>query len=123
MVQINGKNALEVFENKGIHDDIVDALQQKLPDTDRLSDLADLFKLFGDSTRIRILWALSESEMCVCDLCALLKMKQPTISHQLKNLKLARIVKPRRDGKVIFYALDDEHIRKLLDLGMEHIQE
>jgi ArsR family transcriptional regulator len=84
--------------------------------------LADFFKLFGDGTRIGILWALSESEMCVCDLCALLKMKQPAVSHQLKNLKQSRIVKARRDGKVIYYSLDDDHIRALLDVGMEHIQ-
>ncbi|MBW2367294.1 MAG: helix-turn-helix transcriptional regulator [Deltaproteobacteria bacterium] len=123
MVRISAKNTLEVCETKGIHDDIVDTVKRKLPDSNRLLDLAYFFKLFGDSTRISILWALSESEMCVCDLCALLKMKQPTVSHQLKNLKLSRIVKSRRDGKVIYYSLDDDHIRKLLDLGMEHIQE
>ena len=69
------------------------------------------------------MWALSESEMCVCDICALLRMKQPAVSHQLKNLKQARIVKNRRDGKVIYYSLDDDHIRKLLNLGMEHVKE
>ncbi len=108
---------------KGIHAEIVNAVKDRLPDNNYLTDLADLFKLFGDGTRLRILWALSESEMCVCDLCALLQMKQPAVSHQLKNLKQARIVKSRRDGKVIYYSLDDEHIRKLLNLGMEHIQE
>lgn len=123
MARISSKNTLEVCETKGIHDDIVDTVQRKLPDSNKLLDLAGLFRLFGDSTRIGILWALSESEMCVCDLCALLKMKQPTVSHQLKNLKLSRIVKARRDGKVIYYSLNDDHIRKLLDLGMEHIQE
>jgi ArsR family transcriptional regulator len=94
-----------------------------MPDPIALYDEADLFKLFGDSTRLGILWALSESEMCVCDLCALLKMKQPAISHQLKNLKQSRIVKARRDGKVIYYSLDDDHIRRLLNLGIEHVQE
>jgi ArsR family transcriptional regulator len=94
-----------------------------MPDHIKIFDLADLFKLFGDSTRLSILWALSESEMCVCDLCALLKMKQPAVSHQLKNLKQSRIVKYRRDGKVIYYSLDDEHIRDLLNLGMSHVQE
>jgi len=94
-----------------------------MPDPIALYDLADLFKLFSDSTRLGILWALSESEMCVCDLCALLKMKQPAVSHQLKNLKQSRIVKARRDGKVIYYSLDDDHIRRLLNLGMEHVQE
>ena len=94
-----------------------------MPDPVDLYELSDLFKLFGDSTRLGILWALSESEMCVCDLCAMLKMKQPAVSHQLKNLKRSRIVKARRDGKIVYYSLEDEHIRKLLNLGMEHTQE
>ena len=124
MPKINPANdALETCETKGIHSDIIHLVQNKLPDSNALSELADLFKLFGDITRIGILWALSESEMCVCDLCALLKMKQPAVSHQLKNLKLARIVKARRDGKVIYYSLDDDHVRKMLDFGMEHIRE
>jgi DNA-binding transcriptional ArsR family regulator len=123
MTNIIPENRLEVCEIKGIHDNIVEAVHGKLPNPKRLSDLADLFKLFADSSRISILWALSESEMCVCDLCALLRMRQPTVSHQLKNLKLSRLVKTRRDGKVIYYSLDDEHIRMLLDLGMQHLQE
>ena len=123
MTQMSRENRLEVCEIKGIHDDIVEAVHGKLPNPKRLSDLADLFKLFADGSRISILWALSESEMCVCDLCALLRMRQPTVSHQLKNLKLSRLVKTRRDGKVIYYSLDDEHIRMLLDLGMQHLQE
>jgi ArsR family transcriptional regulator len=102
---------------------VIRLVRRNLPDSVALYELADLFKLFGDSTRIGILWALSESEMCVCDLCALLKMKQPAVSHQLKNLKQSRIVKARRDGKVVYYSLDDDHIRQLLNLGMEHIQE
>ena len=96
---------------------------RNMPDPVALCELADLFKLFGDSTRLGILWALSESEMCVCDLCALLKMKQPAVSHQLKNLKQSRIVKARRDGKIVYYSLEDAHIRRLLNLGMEHTQE
>jgi ArsR family transcriptional regulator len=108
---------------KGIHADTVSYVQNRIPDSGQLNQLADLFKLFGDGTRLGILWALSESEMCVCDICALLQMKQPAVSHQLKNLKQARIVKNRRDGKVIYYSLDDEHIRKLLNLGMEHVKE
>ena len=114
---------IETCAVKGIHRNRIRAVRQAMPDPVRLYDLADLFKLFGDGTRIGILWALSESEMCVCDLCALLKMKQPAVSHQLKNLKQARVVKARRDGKVIYYSLDDDHIRKLLNLGMEHLLE
>ena len=116
-------NAVETCITKGIHGDIIRTVKQTMPDTVALYELADLFKLFGDSTRIGILWALSESEMCVCDLCALLKMKQPAVSHQLKNLKQSRVVKARRDGKIVYYSLDDEHIRRLLNLGMEHIRE
>ena len=122
-VQQNTNNAVDTCITKGIHGDIIRTVKQKMPDTVALYELADLFKLFGDSTRIGILWALSESEMCVCDLCALLKMKQPAVSHQLKNLKQSRIVKARRDGKIVYYSLDDEHIRRLLNLGMEHIVE
>ena len=119
----NINNAVETCMTKGIHRDIIRTVKRNMPDPVAIYDLADLFKLFGDSTRLGILWALSESEMCVCDLCALLKMKQPAVSHQLKNLKQSRIVKARRDGKVIYYSLDDEHIRKLLNFGMEHIRE
>lgn len=106
-----------------IHQDTVQTVKSKMPDPVALYQLADLFKLFGDSTRASILWALSESEMCVCDLCALLKMKQPAVSHQLKNLKQARIVKNRRDGKVVYYSLDDDHIRQMLNMAMEHLTE
>ena len=121
--QQQAQETIESCITKGIHRNIIRTVKQSLPDPIQLYDLADLFKLFGDSTRLGIIWALSESEMCVCDLCALLKMKQPAVSHQLKNLKQARIVKSRRDGKVIYYSLDDDHIRKLLNLGMEHILE
>lgn len=121
--QRNTTDAVETCVTKGIHRDIIRTVKRNMPDQVALYDVADLFKLFGDSTRLGILWALSESEMCVCDLCALLKMKQPAVSHQLKNLKQSRIVKARRDGKIVFYSLDDEHIRELLNLGMKHIQE
>ena len=115
--------AIETCITKGIHEHTIQSVQNRMPDFVDLYELADLFKLFGDSTRLSIIWALSESEMCVCDICALLKMKQPAVSHQLKNLKQSRIVKSRRDGKVVYYSLDDEHIRRLLDIGMEHVQE
>lgn len=106
-----------------IHPDRIQKVDEGMPEQEHLYGLADLFKLFGDSTRLRILWALSESELCVCDLCVLLRMKQPAVSHQLKNLKLARIVKSRREGKIVFYSLQDEHIRDLLNLGMAHVSE
>ncbi|CAB5079190.1 Cadmium efflux system accessory protein [Olavius algarvensis associated proteobacterium Delta 3] len=116
-------DALETCITKGIHREIIRTVSRNMPDPVSIYELADLFKLFGDSTRLGILWALSESEMCVCDLCALLRMKQPAVSHQLKNLKQSRIVKSRRDGKIVYYSLDDDHIRRLLNLGMEHTQE
>lgn len=115
--------SIETCITKGIHQETVRKVGRLMPDAVDLYELADLFKLLSDSTRMAILWALSESEMCVCDLCAVLKMKQPAVSHQLKNLKQARVVKSRRDGKVIYYSLNDEHIRALLNLGMEHVKE
>ena len=121
--QQNTNEAFKTCVTKGIHEDVIRIVKKNMPDPVDLYKLADLFKLFGDNTRIGILWALSDSEMCVCDLCVLLKMKQPAVSHQLKNLKQSRIVKARRDGKIIYYSLVDEHIRRLLNLAMEHVQE
>lgn len=106
-----------------IHRRVVETVRASMPESMDLYDLADFFKIFGDRTRIAILWALSESEMCVCDLCTLLEMKQSAVSHQLKLLKQARVVKYRREGKVVYYCLDDHHIRRVLNLGMQHIQE
>jgi len=123
---IKKQSNTDTFETcmvEGIHRDILDTVNQKMPDSNALSELASLFKLFGDRTKLSILWALSESEMCVCDLCALLKMRQPTISHQLKNLRLARLVKFRREGKMVYYSLEDEHVRDVLNRGMEHLRE
>lgn len=110
-------------EVKAIHDDIVTEVTQKMPNQQRVESLAALFKVFGDGTRLSILWALGESEMCVCDICALLNLKQSAVSHQLNKLKMSRIVKHRRDGKVMFYSLADDHVRKILETGMEHVSE
>ena len=95
----------------------------ELPPEELLQDLGDLFKVFGDSTRIRILYALSQSELCVCDIASLLGMGQSAISHQLRILKQARLVRSRRDGKTVFYSLDDDHVRTVIGQGMEHIEE
>ena len=94
-----------------------------MPPEEKLYDLADLFKVFGDSTRIKIICALFESEMCVCDIAYLLNMSQSAISHQLRVLKQARLVKRRREGKVVFYSLDDKHIERIFDQGLMHIDE
>ncbi|SMB86056.1 transcriptional regulator, ArsR family [Desulfonispora thiosulfatigenes DSM 11270] len=106
-----------------IHDDVVKKVKAKMPLEENLVDLAELFKVFGDSTRIRILSALAISEMCVCDIAALLNMTQSAISHQLRILKQARLIKNRRDGKIVFYALDDEHVEHIFEQGLIHINE
>ena len=106
-----------------IHDDIVMKVKDNLPEEEQLYDLAEFFKVFGDTTRIKIICALFESEMCVCDLANVLKMTQSAISHQLRILKQARLVKYRRDGKVIYYSLDDDHIKGIFDQGLHHINE
>jgi ArsR family transcriptional regulator, lead/cadmium/zinc/bismuth-responsive transcriptional repressor len=98
-------------------------VRQQMPTDAALSHLADFFKLFSDKTRVGILWALSLSEMCVCDLSMLLKMKQPAISQHLKTLRQMRIIRGRREGKVVYYSLDDDHIRTVLQFGREHLQE
>ena len=105
------------------HPELVRAIRQILPDENNLADLAELFKIFGDSTRIRILYALFESELCVCDLATVLGMTPSAISHQLRLIKQARLVKSRRDGKTVFYSLADDHVHTVLKAGMEHIME
>ncbi len=106
-----------------VHEDVVAQVQQNLPEEKQLLSLADLFKVFGDGTRIRILYVLLEAEVCVCDLATLLGMTQSAVSHQLRILKTARLIKSRRDGKTVFYSLADDHVATLLRQGMEHICE
>jgi ArsR family transcriptional regulator len=106
-----------------IHEDVVNRVRANIPEEERLYDLADLFKVLGDSTRVRILSALFQAEMCVCDISALLNMNQSAISHQLRTLKQARLVKNRRDGKVVYYSLEDEHVKSIFDQGLIHINE
>lgn len=98
-------------------------IQKKLPNEEELYDLADVFKVFGDSTRIKILYTLYTSELCVADIAEVLDMKQSAISHQLRTLKDAKLVKSRREGKTIFYSLDDDHVAKILAIGTEHLEE
>ena len=106
-----------------VHEEAVKKAHRNMPDEDELCDIAELFKVFGDSTRIRILYVLFESEMCVCDLAETLHMTQSAISHQLKILKQAKLVRSRREGKSVFYALSDQHVRTIIDQGREHIEE
>lgn len=106
-----------------IHKDRLKIVNETLPDENELYDLAELFKVFGDSTRIRILYVLFESEVCVCDLAEALNMTQSAISHQLKILKQNKLVKNRREGKSIFYSLADDHVKTIIAQGREHIEE
>ena len=105
------------------HKETVDKVSSDMPDEELLYDLAELYKVFGDSTRIRILYVLFEAEMCVCDIAQVLSMTTSAISHQLKVLKQAHLVKYRREGKTVFYSLSDDHVRSILDQGLEHISE
>ena len=106
-----------------IHEDLVKKVEDSMPLTEELFDLAELFKIFGDTTRIKILYVLFESEMCVCDIAQILNMTVSAISHQLRILKQARLVKFRKEGKSVFYSLADDHIKKIIDNGIEHINE
>ena len=114
---------VERCEYMHVHEAIANQVNQNMPDEEVLYDLAELFKIFGDSTRIKILYVLFESEMCVCDIAQLLGMTQSAISHQLRSLKQSRLVKARREGKTVFYSLADGHVRTILDQGMEHVAE
>lgn len=115
--------ANECCEITCIHQDVIDDVKRKLPAEETLYDLAELFKVFGDSTRIKILCALFESEMCVCDIANLLNMTQSAISHQLRVLKTNKLVKNRKVGKIVYYSLDDAHIKHIFDQGLAHITE
>ena len=103
--------------------DAVARVQEQLPADEVLYDLAELFRVFGDSTRIKILYALFESELCVGDIALALGLSQSSVSHQLRVLKSSKLVKFRREGKAIFYSLDDEHVRSMISLGLEHVEE
>ena len=114
---------VECCDTCQVHEDLVKAVNEKMPEEDELYDLAELFKVFGDSTRIRILYVLFESELCVCDIAQTLNMTQSAMSHQLKILKQSKLVKNRREGKQVFYALADEHVRTIIYQGREHVEE
>ena len=117
------ENPLDMCDCNVIHTDIVDRVRQQMPDEEPIYEVADLFKVFGDSTRARIICALSISELFVCDLSSLLDMSQSAVSHQLRTLKQARIVKNRRSGKAVYYSLDDEHIKELFNVAFDHVME
>lgn len=120
---MSNNNGVERCEYIHVHEDIVEKVNDRMPAEDDLDDLADFFKIFGDTTRIKILYVLLCSEMCVCDLAQILNMTQSAISHQLRVLKQMDLVKSRREGKTIFYSLADGHITTILSQGLDHIQE
>lgn len=105
------------------NEEMLNEVRNNMPDDGYLYELADLFKIFADSTRVKILWALEQSDMCVCDMAVLLGMTKSAISHQLRTLKQTNLVKFRKDGKNVIYSLKDDHVKKILEMGMEHINE
>ena len=121
--EMERREELERCETVQVHRDIVEKVNAEMPDEEVLYDLAELFKLFGDSTRIKILYVLFAAELCVCDIAQLLGMSQSAISHQLRALKQAKLVRYRREGKQVFYSLADGHVRTILGQGMEHVGE
>ena len=110
-------------EETEVHESAVEQVRRQLPEDEVLYDLAELFKIFGDSTRVKILYALLESELCVCDIAKLMDVSQSAVSHQLRVLKGSKLVKFRREGKTLYYSLADEHVFRILSQGMEHILE
>lgn len=114
---------VECCQEIEVHEDVVRSVTADMPEDEILYDLAELYKVFGDSTRIKILWVLFEADMCVCDIAEALSMGQSAISHQLRVLKQAQLVKFRREGKQVIYSLADDHVRTIIDQGMEHIME
>lgn len=117
------EEGMEVCESCEVHENLLQIVNEKMPEETELYDLAELFKVFGDSTRMRILFVLFEAEVCVCDLAEALNMTQSAISHQLRILKQNKLVKSRREGKSVFYSLADDHVRTIVDQGREHIEE
>lgn len=116
-------NNIESCNCSTVHEDILKKVKEHLPKEEVLYDLAEIFKVFGDSTRIKILYALFEGEMCVCDMAELLGVSQSAVSHQLRVLKQARLVKFRREGKVVFYSLADDHVKHIFNEGLDHVLE
>ena len=114
---------IECCEQIEVHEELLSIVRAQMPKEETLYDLSELFKVFGDSTRIRILFVLFEAEVCVCDLAQALSMTQSAVSHQLKILKQNKLVKARREGKSIFYSLADSHVRTIIDQGLEHVEE
>ena len=113
----------ELFECTILHEDVVNEVKKRIPQDEMIYDLAEFFKVFADSTRMKIIYALMENELCVCDIANIVQTTQSAISHQLRLLKQSKLVKFRKEGKVVYYSLDDEHISQIVKKGREHIEE
>lgn len=118
-----GGNMEEICEINIIHEDKVKNAKKTIPKDEMIYDLAEFFKVFADSTRMKIIYALMEGELCVCDIAVLVGTTQSAISHQLRILKQAKLVKYKKDGKAVYYSLDDDHICEIVKKGREHIEE
>lgn len=115
---------MQDFDNEEVaNDTLVSSVKEKMPSDDTIYDLSELYKVFGDSTRTKILSALEISELCVCDIALCLNMTKSAVSHQLRILRTAKLVKPRKVGKVVYYSLDDDHVSQILECGLSHINE
>ena len=123
MAKINPEEADLCCDSCEVHENLVKIVNETMPDETELYDLAELFKVFGDSTRIQILFVLFEAEVCVCDLAEALHMTQSAISHQLRILKQMKLVKFRREGKTVYYSLADSHVETILNQGLDHVLE
>ena len=117
------KIEVECCDSLVVHDDIIENVQQRMPDESTMKELADFYKVFGDATRIKILCALFQAESCVCGLAEAIGMTQSAVSHQLRVLKQMKLVKNRKEGKMVYYSLADEHIQRIINQGLEHITE
>ena len=113
----------DTCEYMHVHPELIEKVKEQMPPEETLYDLAELYKVFGDTTRIKILYVLFEAELCVCDIAQLLGMSQSAISHQLRVLKINKLVKGRKEGKIVFYSLADDHVRTILGQGMDHVDE
>ena len=120
---MKNNSEIEVCDCSELHGDCISCVKDIMLEDEVFQSLSELFKVFGDGTRLKIIYALLKTELCVCDIAEILGMTQSSISHQLRVLKSARLVKYRKEGKVVFYSLDDEHISKIFDAGMTHLNE
>lgn len=120
---VKGENMEEELKCNVKHDEIIRQVKPNMPNEETLFDIAELFKVFGDSTRMKIICCLFEHEMCVCDIAELINSTQSAVSHQLRVLKQAKLVKFRKEGKVVYYTLSDRHVEIIFNMALEHIQE